>query len=165
MYYSPKISDNTSNHSIDDILEEVDFVKKGRKEYLANVASVFDIEATSFYNEDKKQCCMYAWVFGINGRCITGRTWKEFIDVINRVVEYYDLSINKRLIVYVHNLSYEFQWFKRYFDWYKVFSIEERKPVYAITKNGIEFRCSYLLTGYNLETLGKNLKKYKVEKW
>ena len=61
-------------------------------------------------------------------------------------------------------MSYEFQWFRKYFQWYKVFSLEQRKPIYAITKDGIEFRCSYLLSGYNLETLGENLTKYKVEK-
>ena len=131
---------------------------------IGNVASVFDIEATSFYLGEEKRCCMYAWVFGINGRCIRGRTWNEFIDVIDTLTKHYELSDKKRLIIYVHNLSYEFQWFKKYFEWEKVFSLDTRKPVYAITKNGIEFRCSYILSGYSLEKLGENLTKYKVEK-
>ena len=70
------------------------------------------------YKGEEKQCCMYAWVFGLNGRCIRGRTWSEFIDLINYLVEVYDLSLNKRLIIYVHNLSYEFQWFKNYCERY-----------------------------------------------
>lgn len=150
--------------NIDDILCEINFVKKGRNTELSNVASVFDIEATSFYKGDQKQCCMYAWVFGLNGKCIRGRTWQEFAYVIERLVRYYKLYNEKRLVIYVHNLSYEFQWFRKYFEWEKVFSLDERKPVYAITKSGIEFRCSYLLSGYSLEILGKNLTKYKVEK-
>lgn len=129
------------------------------------MASVFDIEATSFYNEyNEKQCTMYAWVFGLNGRCIRGRTWEEFIEVTNQLVKHYNLSVDKRLIIYVHNLAYEFQWFHHYFEWDKVFSLDTRKPVYAITKNGIEFRCSYLLSGYSLQVLGDNLTKYKVQK-
>ncbi len=107
---------------------------------------------------------MYAWVFGINGKCIRGRTWQDFLDMIDEVVAAYELSVEKRLIVYVHNLAYEFQWFKKYFEWENVFSVDTRKPVYAITKNGIEFRCSYLLSGYSLEKLGENLTKYKVSK-
>ena len=154
----------TFYNNINDILCDIKFIKKGRTCELSNVASVFDIEASSFYKGEEKQCCMYAWVFGLNGRCIRGRTWNEFIELINNLVEVYDLSLNKRLIIYVHNLSYEFQWFKNYFEWEKVFSIDNRKPIYAITKNGIEFRCSYLLTNYSLETLGNNLHKYKVNK-
>lgn len=107
---------------------------------------------------------MYAWVFGINGKCIYGRSWNEFLELITTLIETYNLNLKKRLIIYIHNLSYEFQWFRKYFQWHKVFSLEQRKPIYAITKDGIEFRCSYLLSGYNLETLGENLTKYKVEK-
>lgn len=163
-YCSPKNSKNFYD-KLTDILSDIEFVRKGKKLQVANVASVFDIEASSFYNENgEKQATMYAWVFGINGRCIRGRTWGEFLEVIDTLVYYYQLNIDKRLIIYVHNLSYEFQWFKRYFDWYNVFSIDTRKPIYAITKNGIEFRCSYLLSGYSLEVLGENLTKYKVNK-
>ena len=150
---------------IDDILCDIKFVKKGKKSAMANVASSFDIEATSFYTEEgEKRATMYAWGFGINGRCIRGRTWGEFVDVIDRIVEYYNLHINKRLIIYVHNLAYEFQWFREYFEWDSIFSIDQRKPVYAVTKNGIEFRCSYILSRYSLEKLGENLTKYKVTK-
>lgn len=162
-YCSPQNSNHFAS-KLDDILCEIDFLKKGKKTKISNVASVFDIEATSFYKGEEKQCCMYAWVFGLNGRCIRGRTWTEFADVINRLVEAYELSVEKRLVIYIHNLSYEFQWFKKYFEWENVFSLDTRKPIYAITKNGIEFRCSYLLSGYSLAKLGENLTKYKVEK-
>lgn len=163
-YCCPKNS-KTFYNNLQDILCDIDFLKYKRKCKISNVASVFDIEATSFYNDkNEKQCCMYAWVFGLNGRCVRGRTWSEFLDLINSLVEKYELSIEKRLVIYVHNLSYEFQWFKNYFEWETVFAMEQRKPIYAVTKNGIEFRCSYLLSGYSLEKLGENLTKYKVEK-
>lgn len=162
-YCSPQDCVHFSSN-LDDILCEINFLKKGKNTKISNVASVFDIEATSFYNGEEKQCCMYAWVFGLNGRCIRGRTWAEFVDVIDKLIEVYDLSLEKRLVIYVHNLAYEFQWFKRYFEWENVFSLDTRKPIYAVTKNGIEFRCSYLLSGYSLAKLGDNLTKYKVEK-
>ena len=73
----------------------------------------------------------------------------------------YDLSLNKRIIIYVHNLSFEFQFFRKLFNWEKVFSLEQRKPLQAITVEGIEFRCSYLLSGYSLANLSKQLNKYK----
>ena len=157
------------SENIENILCNIDFVNKNKKEKLSNIAAVFDIEASSYYKDnikksENKRCCMYAWVFGINGKCIKGRTWSEFLDVIDRIINYYDISINKRFVIYIHNLGYEFQWFKRLFDWDKVFSLEPHKPIYAITKKGIEFRCSYLLTGLSLATVGEDLIRYKVDK-
>lgn len=150
--------------SIYDILCQIDFVRQGKKGYISNVASVFDIEATSFYDGDDKKSTMYAWVFGINGKCIKGRFWWEILDVLKTVKKTYDISPSRRFVIYIHNLSYEFQFMKNYFEWEKVFSVDNRKPLYAITKDGFEFRCSYLLSGYSLKILGENLTKYKVQK-
>lgn len=162
-YASPKDSTNFCD-SIYDILGEIEFHEKSKKLSYGNVASVVDIEASSFYKDDEKRACMYAWVFGINGRCIRGRTWGELLSVIDIVSKYYKLSSKKRLIIYIQNLSYEFQWFQHYFKWKKVFSLDTRKPVQAITECGIEFRCSYQLTGLSLECMGEELVKYKVNK-
>ena len=74
------------------------------------------------------------------------------------------LGDNIFLPIYVHNLAYEFQFIKDRFVWQKVFALDTRKVNYCRTDSGIEFRCSYQLSGYNLATLGKNLQKYKVSK-
>lgn len=125
----------------------------------------FDIETTSFisYNGEKT-AIMYEWTLGINGLVIIGRTWEEFLETINKIVTLLDISLNKRLVIYVHNLSYEFQFICKRFEWEKVFAIDNRKPVYAITNDGIEFRCSYLLSGYALAKLAQNLTTIKIEK-
>lgn len=107
---------------------------------------------------------MYAWAFGINGLITRGRTWTEFILLLTHLVKHYDINLNKRFIIYIHNLSYEFQFIKNYFEWETVFALDTRKPVYAVTKQGIEFRCSYLLSGFSLEKLGEQLTKYKQNK-
>ena len=102
---------------------------------------------------------MYEWTFGINGLVTVGRTWDEYKELISNVEYTLGLNENLRLIVYVHNLSYEFQFMRKIFDWYKVFSLEVRKRVYAITTTGTEYRYSYKLSSYNLATIGKNLQK------
>ena len=51
----------------------------------------------------------------------------------------------------------EFQFIRKYFHFIDVFSIDERKPIYAVTNKGIEFRCSYILSGYKLEKVGEHL--------
>lgn len=142
--------------------------KSKRLTYI-NCASSFDIETTSFYtpgpkNTKVKAAIMYIWQFGINGTIITGRTWDGFISTLRSVVDYYHLNSCRRLIIYVHNLSFEFQFIKNLFHWDTVFSLKKRVPIYAVS-GAIEFRCSYRLSNYALAYLGTNLiRKYPVEK-
>lgn len=136
---------------------------KNKIEYI-NIPCSFDIETSSFYYNGEKCCCMYEWTLGLNGACIVGRTWEDFVMCIEKLSEKLELSENKILVIYVHNLSYEFQFIRKLFRWTKVFAVDNRKPVYATTDMGIEFRCSYLLSGYSLAKVGEHLTKYKVEK-
>ena len=64
----------------------------------------------------------------------------------------------------MHNLSYEFQFIRRQFEWDKIFFLDVRKPVYAVTKTGIEFRCSWKLSSKSLAKVGEDLQKYTVHK-
>lgn len=136
---------------------------KGKKHYI-NVACSFDIEVSSFYENDEKRACMYIWMIGLGGYCIIGRTWQEFDTCITLIIKYLGLTKDIILPIYVHNLAYEFQFIKDRFEWEKVFAIDVRKPNYARTVDGIEFRCSYQLSGYSLAMVGNNLQKYKVKK-
>ena len=149
---------------IDGIWDSLSILRKGKIEYI-NAACSFDTETTSFYNNEGEKCAIvYVWMFGINGRVCLGRTWDELEIAINTVIERLGLNLNRRLLCFVHNLAYDFQFIQFLFKYDKVFAMDNRKPLYAIAACGIEFRCSYLQSGYSLATLGKNLTKYKVEK-
>lgn len=157
----------------DDIIDEAlknGITKTNKKINYYNIVCAFDIETTSFIdNENKvdqnnKRSIMYIWQMAINGRVIIGRTWEEFINLIIKLENALCLDLDNRLIIYIHNASFEFQYIRNYFRWHNVFSIDTRKPIYAITTRGIEFRCSYVLTNYSLEKLGDQLQKYKVSK-
>lgn len=153
---------------IDELLKDVTFILSNKGIYYANVPCTIDIETSSFYENGEKRAIQYAWVLGIGGKCIIGRYFSALKCLINTIASKLELSNIKhherRMVFYVHNLSYEFQWFRKHFEWDKVFSIEERKPLYALMKNGIELRCSYLLSGYSLAKVGDQLTKYKVQK-
>lgn len=156
---------------IGSFIEEIEtgsLLKTNKKVEYYNIPCSFDIETTSFeenVNGDIfKRSIMYEWTLCINWIIMVGRTWEEFLNVYEHIVRYFDLYENRRLIIYVHNLSFEFQSFRKLFAWKKVFSIDTRKPVQAITNDGVEFRCSYLLSGYSLSRLSNQLTKYKVEK-
>lgn len=142
--------------------------QKPKTIYIYNVPCAFDIETTSFYigegDDAQKAATMYEWTFGINGRVIIGRTWEEFLTMMDKVKEHLQLTPERRLIIYVHNLGYEFQFMRKYFTWDRVFAINSRKPVEAVTVDGLHFKCSFILSGYALAFLGGELQKYKVRK-
>lgn len=138
--------------------------KKGI-EYL-NVESAFDIETTSIKSGEEKYAFMYIWMIGIglNNPVVYGRKWEELRYFLLEASEKLELKEERRLPVYVHNLGYEFQFMRKYFNWYDVFAVGERKPIKAPMYGGIEFRDSYILSGYSLENTAKNLNTYKVKK-
>lgn len=129
-----------------------------------NIPAAFDIETSSFYLNGEKNSTMYIWMFGIDNMVTYGRTWTEFETFIHVLEKVMGLNFDTRLVVYVHNLAYEFQFMRKHLEWNEVFLLEERKPVYAHT-DGIEFRCSLKLSGgKSLAKVGEDLHKYKVQK-
>ena len=143
--------------------QEVDIVKGNKTRYY-NCPCSFDIETSSFYEGEEKRATMYIWQMGLNGTVIYGRTWQEWLECLEQLVDYLNLNDRLRIIIYVHNLGYEFQFIRKFFDWDKVFAVKNRRPVYALC-GGLEFRCSLLLSNYALAYIGDNLlHKYPVKK-
>lgn len=149
-----------------DIVSKFDNYSKTVKKYF-NIESAFDIETSSVMLEnEQKFAFMYEWTFGIKDKNFIcyGRTWEEFKDLCRQLQEYFLLDSEHILVVYVHNLSYEFQFMRKYFNWLEVFAVDERKPVKALCSYGIEFRDSYILSGYSLEKLAENLVSHNIKK-
>ena len=140
-----------------------------RKKYDNNIYT-FDIETTSFivldgkiYNntyyeslgeKEQKRCekrtNMYIWQFGINDNVYYGRTWSEFKEFIKMIDDY--CTIKK--IIFVHNLSFEFQYLMRVFNIESVFARKSHKVMKCELENfNIEFRCSLFMSNQRLESL------------
>ena len=139
---------------------------KQSTEYL-NIECSFDIETTSTYVDGKKFSFMYLWGFGIgdDGKHLYyGRTWEDLTIFLNNLSNELGLHENRVLVCYVHNLAYEFQFMRKYFDWVNVFSVDDRKPLKAVSTLGIEFRDSYMLSGFSLSNTAKNLQKHEIKK-
>lgn len=158
IYYPEKI-----NEVINKARKQFEIVRK-KNICWYNIPAAFDIETSSFYDRDEKRAIMYEWTFGICGYVVIGRTWEQFLKMIKYIIKRMKINPERRLIIYVHNLGYEFQFIRKLFKWGNVFSVETRKPVYAITTDGVEFRCSYILSGYSLGKLADNLQSHKIKK-
>lgn len=138
---------------------------KNKKEYY-NYPVAFDIETSNFSDNGELRACMYVWqmCFGDSDCVVVGRTWEEWLNFIKLIRKTFRLKKDRILVIYIHNLSYEAQFIRKMFEWEKIFALDVREPLYMRTKFGIEFRCSYKLSGYSLETLAKNLLKHDMQK-
>lgn len=141
-------------------------IRTNKKVTYINLACGMDIETTSVIDEGEKHAFMYIWMVGLGHgeKVYYGRTWEELSEFCAMLNSVYQLSDERNLVIYVHNLGYEFQFMRKYFNWVSVFAVGDRKPVKALCDYGIEFRDSYILSGYSLANTAKNLAFHKVEK-
>lgn len=167
-----------------EFLATIDTAKiiKSHGSYFYNIPMSFDIETTSFYEDKKgvvytneqfeqlekpvkasKKAIMYIWQFAIENNVIYGRTWIDFIYFCRQLYNYLNLK-KYFIVVYVHNLSYEFQFICKRFKWLDIFADSERKPIKATAENHFIFKCSYRLSGYSLAILANNLQYHKIKK-
>lgn len=137
--------------------------------YIATISS-FDIETSSsrihsHAGADIPFASMYVWMYGESklNEVKFGRTWEEFVEhcqslkVKNSLGLDSETGIETRQIIWVHNLAYEFQFIRKLFKWTDVRTLSNRNPHIAVCDLGIEFRCSYALSGSSLDMVARNL--------
>ena len=77
-----------------DIFEKVDRdIKRKWKVDYYNIPVCFDIETSSFYQDNEKKACMYIWMFSIDDNIIIGRTWEDFLFLCDELVKEFFLLI------------------------------------------------------------------------
>lgn len=147
--------------------------KRGKK--VDNNIYSFDIETTSYLklngkiynasyyeNFNKKEreqveyySIMYIWMFSINDTVYYGRTWEEFKEFLEKLAE----NIPEKKIVFIHNLSYEFQFLRGEFEIRDVFARTKRKVMKCfLPYYNIEFHCTYFMTNISLDKLAETFK-------
>lgn len=121
----------------------------GKKREYKEIVCAFDIETSRL---DDKRSFMYIWQFQIGrDHTVIGRSWKEFLRFLDRIRPAVG---DAWLVVYVHNLSFEFQFLSGIYRFQpdEVFAVERRKVLRADMQGFVEFRCSYLHSNMRLET-------------
>lgn len=144
--------------------------KSQRVDYV-NVVAAFDIETSVVHRmengEDEPHAFMYVWQVAIDSDVIMGRYWDEFFTFLARVDEMCaalqesnNLDAKPYLVMFVHNLAYEFQFLAGLYPFQleEVFLREARKPIYARMLGCIEFRCSYMHSNMSLSKFTEIMK-------
>ena len=120
---------------------------KSQNKYI-NYICAFDIETTN--DPEIEQAYMYIWQFQIEDTTIYGRTWQQFLDFLGKIERVLDPG--DYLVIFVHNLSYEFQFLSGIYEFepHEVFAVDSRKVLKCEMFDHFEFRCSYLQTNMSL---------------
>jgi hypothetical protein len=114
-----------------------------------NIITAFDIETTRIKEIEQSVMYIWQWQFGTEYTVI-GRTWEQFKILCDKITN--ALNKDEYVCVFVHNLSYEFQFLRGVykFEPYEVFAIESRKVLKITMFEHIEMRCSYLHSNMGL---------------
>lgn len=141
-------------------------IEQGRKRCF-DVIATFDIETTSILDEDVIGVpfgFMYVWQFCIDGYICMGRTWEEYGDFLSELQRTMKFNEYCPLVIWVHNLQFEFQFMRNFFEVGRIFATDKRNVIRA-EMEGCEYRCSYRLTNMGLEKATqktKNVKHFKL---
>lgn len=100
---------------------------------------------------------IWQWCFG-SSVVVVGRTWTEFIWFVDELLKNITTKDTK-LCVFVHNLSYEFQFLSGIYDFKAedVFAIKSRKVLKCLMHDKIEFKCSYIHSNMSLDEYTKKM--------
>lgn len=135
---------------------------KKKVHYVEHLAA-FDVETSSYMDEGEKRAVVYSYALAIDDTIYHTRSADEFFPMLEKIAAEMGLSLDRRLVIYVHNLAYEWQFIKHYMSWESAFAISsDRRIVRAVSKLGIEFRCSYVLTNKPLAAVGKDVGVQKM---
>lgn len=145
--------------------KKYDPIKRRSINYI-ELPCAFDIETTNITaplddNTPPKEdfrpfAFMYHWQFCLEDQVVFGRTWEEFQHLLKMLEANMNLSLTNRLVVWVHNLAFEWQFMRNFIDFEEGFFLDERQPARILTKGGIEFRCSYVLSNMSLSKFCEN---------
>ena len=130
----------------------------------------FDIETTSYlilddkiyptseylnFDDKEQQRClkqsnMYIWMLGINDQIYYGRTWDELKTMMLKI----NFFVPYRKYIYVHNLSFEFQYLQSVFNFKNVMARKSHKVMSAeLVDYPVTFKCTYFMTNCSLEKI------------
>ena len=161
------VQDVYSVHTLDAFLHRVYNVWKhtviqryNRIEWMQLPASL-TIKTQSFQHVGEKCGCMYLWTLCVNGVLISGRNWESLRYVIYELHRFFCTNAERKIIIYVYDLAFFFQFARRWFKWSDVFTFKPLSPC-TCEVWGIVFKCSKFLSGLDPEEIAEKA-GYQIE--
>ena len=155
-----------------EIVSRETYARKNKPSICADFATL-DTETTSiprltdWNNTETDVGFIYLVQLHVSGKNFIFRTIYDFKDALEAVVIPQLQALNACIVIYVHNLSFEFQFLKSVISIKDVFALKNRRIAKVTAYDGaLEFRCSYLLSNMSLEKFTENYndEQYRKDK-
>lgn len=139
---------------------------KRSKAYYYDISCALDTETSNLIKDDEHK---YSWIYifqiMIGDVFITCRTFPELKTIFGNLKTMYNLSEKQRLIIYIHNLPFEFQFMRTEFQTSELLARKNRSVFKVfLTEFGIELRDSLILSGMSLAKTAENLTSHNIRK-
>ena len=139
---------------------------KRSKAYYYDISCALDTETSNLIQDDEHK---YSWIYifqiMIGDVFITCRTFPELKTIFGNLKNMYNLSEKQRLIIYIHNLPFEFQFMRTEFQTSELLARKNRSVFKVfLTEFGIELRDSLILSGMSLAKTAENLTSHNIRK-
>lgn len=154
--HNPHLHNDNQRKQINPVKCDSKLVGKSNKwgKCYLDIPMSFDIETTTL--QDEKVAFMYIWQFGLCDNVIIGREWNDFIKLLDTLKRAIQPRKNQRVICYIANLGYEFQFMRNRIDITDSFLKEQRSPCYIEHDNWLVFQDALLMTNSSLAKLAKD---------
>lgn len=123
----------------------------------------FDIETTNLIDDNKRaymyhaQMSVFSWERGV---VYMARTWEAVKKLFEAFQRFYKLTDTCRVVQWIANAGFEFQYMRRRFSWSEsdgdFFAKEKRQPLLFTLADGLEFRECLSISGGSLAQLCKD---------
>ena len=135
------------------------FKEQQKNHKITKYATSYICLDTETSHDSNERGWVYQWAAKLSGLYVYGRKPSEIIDFMRIVAEHYHLSAEKKIILYIHNASYDLQYLKlflRQYDPTAEFLAIDSHSIIQCDVLGFKILCSYKLTNLSLAVLADN---------
>lgn len=161
-----RVNTDTNNY-IETIPEfnkhSIPFIRKRQNKKAAKYLkqpAFLDTETSHNHDEDNPIGWIYQYCMEFDNEVVIGQEPMSLLDHLLHLKELYGLDKDNRLVIYIHNLSYDYTYLYQFLIGVlgvpEILAIKSHKILNAHF-DGLEFRCSYLLSNMSLSTWGEKL--------
>lgn len=132
------------------------FVKASnpKKPKLLKFPIFLDTETSHNHNEDDPVAWVYQFAMKFGSLYLVGRKPSDLIEWLDFIADGMGLNESNKIVIYVHNLSYDMQYLKNYliehYETFNVLALKSHK-ILQVETDFFVFKCTYLLSNRSLD--------------